>query len=57
MESVKMMKTYIHSLPTGARFTVEILLKIGAAAEAVGATPADVFSWLTEIAKTRRITS
>jgi len=53
IESTKMLKGYVRSLPTDGKFTLEVLLRLGGRAEAVGATPADVFGALEEISKVR----
>jgi len=56
LESIKALKAYARSLPKDAKFTLEVLLRFGAKAESVGATPSELFKVLEDISKTRAST-
>jgi hypothetical protein len=45
-KSTSEMTTYLEKLPAGARFTIDVLLRVGVKAEELGLSPADLFAKL-----------
>jgi len=47
-KSTSEMTAYVSKLPAGAKFTIDVLVRIGARAEELGISPADLFAKLGE---------